>query len=227
MAGAFVTGQSDTDEAQSTTVAPALTGVTAGNILFCCLSYGNSTTVSSVSSSNGGALTEGPTEESTSWGRASIWYLPNCNSGSHTVTISMSGPNHWCRAALLEYSGVQTTTPLDDSNGNASTSATSIGSGNVVTSAACLFIGTGTQGGADANMSHSLTGGTERVEVQDSSYMPISVVESPTLDGTYANTFSHDGSNNYIGTVLAAFLEAAAGSVPPGINLLMPPRRAA
>ena len=220
MAGAFVTGQSDIDQSQSGTVTPTLTGVTAGNILICCLSYGNSTTVSSVESSNGGGLAEGPTEEGTIWGRASIWYLANCNSGSHTVTITMSASNHWCRAALLEYSGVQTTTPLDDSNGGASVSATSIGSGNVVTSADCLFIGTGTQGGGDANMSHSLTGGTEREEVQDTSFMPISVVESPTLDGTYANTFSHDGSLNYIGTVLAAFLEAAAGATPEIIPLM-------
>ena len=215
MAGAFV--QSDVDATTAGDLSLTLTGVGSGNMLIVALSWGHQSTDTSVETDNGGpGFTQAASAEGSNWDRTAIWYLENVNSGTHNVTVDYTGGSHYARGVLLEYSGLATSSALDGNNGgtNGGTPNT-VGSGNITTSADCLFIATGTQDGGDADMTHSLTGATEDYENQDSTYMPVSVASSPTLDGTYSNTFTRvGGGDHYMSTVLAAFLEASGGVAP-------------
>lgn len=217
MAGTYV--QHDHDAKNSGDLSLTLTGVTAGNTLILVCGWGGYTgglaiTLSGISSDNGGAFTQAVLLENQNWRNGCIFYLENCNSGTHNVTVDMTGANsHYGQALLFEYSGLETSSVLAGANSGNSSSATSIGSGNITTSQACLFLGNGTHNSSTAGLSHSLSGGTERAENTDSSsYMPYSVVESAGLaSGTYSNTFTKAGSATEISTVLAAFKESAGG----------------
>jgi protein involved in polysaccharide export with SLBB domain len=215
MAGAFV--QSDVDATTAGDLSLTLTGVGSGNMLIVALSWGHQSTDTSVETDNGGpGFTQAASAEGSNWDRTAIWYLENVNSGTHNVTVDYTGGSHYARGVLLEYSGLATSSALDGNNGgtNGGTPNT-VGSGNITTSADCLFIANGTQDGGDADMTHSLTGATEDYENQDTTYMPVSVASSPTLDGTYSNTFTRvGGGDHYMSTVLAAFLEASGGVAP-------------
>jgi hypothetical protein len=213
MAGEFVAGQSDADEQQNNDPVVTLTGVTAGNFLLVALSYGASRTIDSVISSNGGALTLAVESEAHVWNRCGLWFLENSNSGTHTVTVAMSGGGSFCRAVLLEYTGLETTSVLSDASGsNEAGNNTSVNSGDVTTAENCLFIANGTHSDVTQGLNHDLTGQVERLEDTNADFMPYSVMESPGLaSGTYSNNFSRDGGGNVkMGTVLAAFKEAAA-----------------
>lgn len=222
MAGAYV--QSDVAEADSGNLTPSLTGVAAGNCLILAMSYGQRT-ISSVSSSQDGNFTEGPTDETQTWARVSLWYLENASSGTHTVTISFSGASHYCRAFLGEYSGLETSSVLEDSSAANTGGSSSINSGNVITSQDCTFIGNGTQSDTTVGLSHSFSGHTERYEDTDASRMPISVMEATGVSsGTYSNTFSKASGSHAMATFLAAFKESSGeppAAAPPNLLTLL------
>lgn len=82
---------------------------TAGNLLVCCIgTAGDVTNVTDTAGNTWVKATDGG--GSLLWG--DIWYVENCLSGANTVTLSGGYSSHQ-EIAVLEYSGIATTSALD------------------------------------------------------------------------------------------------------------------
>ena len=109
-------GNASLNSGGSTSVAITLTGVTAGNCLVIGASWvDNTITVSSVSDSNG-TMVDLVTQTSWSSGGAAArsWYVKNTASGSHTITINFSGTATFRNIIVDEFSGANTSTPIEN-----------------------------------------------------------------------------------------------------------------
>lgn len=100
--------------ASTTSMAPALTGVTAGDTLVLAVS---STTLTSgyvataVTDTNGATWVRGPSLPSSA-GAVEIWYGLNASAGTHTLTVTTNSGTNGC--LLDEFSGVATVQPVFD-----------------------------------------------------------------------------------------------------------------
>ncbi len=137
-----------TIQASNTTVAVSYTASqTAGDTNIVVVGWGDtSSTISSVtdSKSNSYALAVGPT--SGTGLRQSTYYARNIAGGSTTVTVTFNKAAAYPDVRILEYSGLDASTPLDKAVGAAG-SGTTANSGTVSTTTASeLIFGAGTSG---------------------------------------------------------------------------------
>ena len=137
-----------TIQASNTTVAVSYTASqTAGDTNIVVVGWGDtSSTISSVtdSKSNSYALAVGPT--SGTGLRQSTYYAKNIAGGSTTVTVTFNKAAAYPDVRVLEYSGLDASTPLDKAVGAAG-SGTTANSGTVSTTTASeLIFGAGTSG---------------------------------------------------------------------------------
>jgi hypothetical protein len=133
----FVQVKAATPQTPSSSVAVTYpVAQTAGNLNIVAVGWNDTTsTVSSISDSQGNTYTLaiGPT---TGTGlRQSIYYAPNIRGGSNTVTVTFNQAAIWVDVRVLEYSGLSTTSPLDVTAGAAGT-GTSASSGAATTTVA-------------------------------------------------------------------------------------------
>jgi IPT/TIG domain len=121
---------------------------TAGNLNVVGVMWGDTTsTVSSVMDSRGNAYTlaVGPTQ--TSGLTSSIYYAKNIAAGSNTVTVTFNQTAGWPNVNVLEYSGLDTASPLDVA-ATASGSGMTANSGSATTTSANeLIVGAGNPSG--------------------------------------------------------------------------------
>ena len=142
---AFVQVNAATPQSASTSVGVSYPlAQTAGNLNIVAVGWNDtSSTVSSVTDSRGNTYTLaiGPT---TGTGlRQSIYYAKNIAGGSNTVTVTFNQAAAYVDVRVLEYSGLDTTNPLDVTAGAAG-SGTSANSGSATTSSATdLLFGAG------------------------------------------------------------------------------------
>ncbi len=141
---AYVQGKSATQTSSASVAVTYAAAQTAGNLNVVAVMWGETTSaVSSVTDSKGNtyALAVGPTKGT---GLSSaIYYAKNIAGGSNTVTVSFNRTAGYPNVNVLEYSGLDTASPLD-------VSAAAVGSGtsgnsgsNTTTSANELIIGLG------------------------------------------------------------------------------------
>jgi hypothetical protein len=133
----FVQVKAATPQTPSSSVAVTYpVAQTAGNLNIVAVGWNDTTsTVSSISDSQGNTYTLaiGPT---TGTGlRQSIYYASNIRGGSNTVTVTFNQAAIWVDVRVLEYSGLSTTSPLDVTAGAAGT-GTSASSGAATTTVA-------------------------------------------------------------------------------------------
>ena len=133
----FVQVKAATPQTPSSSVAVTYpVAQTAGNLNIVAVGWNDTTsTVSSISDSQGNTYTLaiGPT---TGTGlRQSIYYAPNIKGGSNTVTVTFNQAAIWVDVRVLEYSGLSTTSPLDVTAGAVGT-GTSASSGAATTTVA-------------------------------------------------------------------------------------------
>ncbi|HEY4210838.1 MAG TPA: LysM peptidoglycan-binding domain-containing protein [Steroidobacteraceae bacterium] len=135
---AYVQGNSNDPQSPTNTVSVTFTSAqTAGHLNVIAIGWNNATsTISSVTDTAGNTYTLaiGPTTASGN-GRQSIYYAKNINAAaanSNTVTVTFSGSVPYPDLRATEYSGINTTSPLDVTKG-ASGSSTSTSSGSVTT----------------------------------------------------------------------------------------------
>jgi hypothetical protein len=145
----FVQVKSATPQSASASVAVAYTAAqTAGNTNIVAVGWNDTTsTVSSVTDSRGNAYTlaVGPT---TGTGlRQSIYYAKNIGSGSNTVTVAFNQAAAFVDVRALEYSGLDTSAPLDQATGASGTSSTPNSGAVNTTSANELIFGAGMTAG--------------------------------------------------------------------------------
>ena len=105
--------------AVATSIGPAFgQATTAGNFLLCLVASGGNTALT-LSLNQG--WTQGPHNTATG-AHAEIWFKPNCAAGETAPTVTASASTR-IDAVLLEFSGIATTTPLDQSGSLNSTTS--------------------------------------------------------------------------------------------------------
>ena len=219
-------------------LAVTITGVMAGNCLTFSVSYADLTNVfaspATPTDSNGSvSVAIAPNQVFGGGARsgACIYYVPNCNSGSHTITFNPGGGGSglYAEASLVEWSGL-TTAPLDKSTSNdqpsaASTTTTNTGttsalsqSNELVVAALCLNAATGL---ANAGISTPATTGYTSIFVNQGTLSNVGAEHSYKEAGSTAGqiatwTYTSDSSMATTQAVIATFLE---NSVPPLISI--------
>jgi hypothetical protein len=136
-----------TIQASNTTVAASFVGSqTAGDLNVVVVGWGNTAGISSVSDSKGNqySLAVGPT--SGSGLKQSTYYAKNIAGGTNTVTVTFSPAAAYPDVRILEYSGLDTSAPLDVAVGAAGTGTTANSGAASTTTADELIFGAGTSG---------------------------------------------------------------------------------
>ena len=141
----------------NSTVVPVAYGLaqTAGNLNIVVVGWNDTTaSVGSVVDSRGNSyvLAVGPTSGTAL--RQSIYYAKNIVGGSNTVTVTFNQAAFFVDVRVLEYSGLDTSTPLDVTAGASGSSASANSGAATTTSANELIFGAGTTAGS------YLSGGT-------------------------------------------------------------------
>jgi IPT/TIG domain len=142
---AFVQVKAATPQTASASVAVTYTAAqTAGNLNVVLVGWNDTTsTVSSVTDSRGNtyALAIGPT--SGTGLRQSIYYAKNIAAGSNTVTVKFNQAAAFVDIRALEYSGLDTVSPLDVTAGAAGSGTTGNSGSATATSVKELIVGAG------------------------------------------------------------------------------------
>jgi hypothetical protein len=146
----FVQVNAATPQTPSASV-PVAFGVaqTAGNLNLVVVGWNDTTsTVSSVSDSRGNTYTQAGTTVTGTGLRQAIYYARNIAGGSNTVTVGFNQAAAFVDVRILEYSGLDTTSPLDVTAGAAGTSSSPNSGAATTTAANELIFGAGiTSGG--------------------------------------------------------------------------------
>jgi len=145
---AFVQVNAVTPQTSSTAVVLSY-GVaqTAGNLNIVVVGWNDTTsTVSSVSDSRGNTYTQAGTTISGTTLRQAIYYAKNIAVGSNTVTVAFNQAAAFVDLRILEYSGLDTNSPLDVTAGAAGSSISPNSGAATTTSANELIFGAGTTG---------------------------------------------------------------------------------
>ena len=117
---------------------------TAGNLNIVAVGWNDTTsTVSSVSDSRGNVYTQAGTMTTGTALRQAIYYAKNIAAGSNTVTVVFNQAAVYVDVRILEYSGLDTTSPLDVTAGAAGSSASANSGAATTTSGNELIFGAG------------------------------------------------------------------------------------
>jgi len=100
---------------------------TAGNIILVGFDFASGPSFSSISDSQGNTFTEVGSQLTTPAGsRSRLYYANNIKGGADTVTVHTTASASFIKVQVVEYSGVNTTTPIDvqySSTGSAGSAA--------------------------------------------------------------------------------------------------------
>ncbi|HXM28117.1 MAG TPA: hypothetical protein VN957_18985, partial [Chthoniobacterales bacterium] len=142
-APAYVQGAYATPQTPQTTVSvPYAAAQNAGNLNVVIVGWNDTTNaVTSVKDSQGNVyqVAVGPTKQSTALSQ-SIYYAKSILGGSNTVTVQFSGSASYPDIRVLEYSGLDTSNPLDTTNGASGGGSTSSTGAITTTSASELLV---------------------------------------------------------------------------------------
>ena len=161
-ARAAVTFVQEADQAARsvTTVKQSLrASTTAGNLLVVGILYDTTVAVSSVVDSQGNsyAAVSNPALGSAVSGDAGVFYARNIHGGADTVTVTLSKAALFADVYVLEYSGADTTNPLDAATGAGGTGKTGSSGAVTTTSPNDLVFGMCADGGGVPSPGTGLT----------------------------------------------------------------------
>jgi len=197
----------------STMSVPFTAAQTAGDLIVVGLSWGSGVTISSVTDTKGNtyALAAGPTTFS---GAASaIYYAKNivaAAAGANTVTVTFSAATGTPDLRVAEYSGINTTSPLDVTAVSTGTSITSDSGSATTTNANDLLVGVNAvlSGTAGAG-----TGYTSRqISTFDGNILEDKIVSAT---GAYSATATLSSSAAWIMQMAAFKGSGSADTTPP------------
>jgi len=204
---AFVTG--NVKACTATSCAVSVTGTNTGDVIILGLFVFDSTSVSSVTDTQGNTyapITSSPWTGGCGTRVERLYYAKNIVGGADTITVTLSG-SVYMELRAYDYSGLDTSSPLDVSATPQTGSSTSATSGSLsTTNASDLLFGyfhywsavTATPG----------AGFTARTLPGDGG--PVAEDESVASTGPYSSTMSFSGSTAYV-AFFVAFKAAASG----------------
>jgi hypothetical protein len=118
---------------------------TAGNLNVVVVGWNDTTsTVSGVSDSRGNSYSQAGTMVTGAGIRQAIYYAKNIVGGSNTVTVTFNQAAPYVDVRILEYSGLDTSNPLDVTAGAAGSGTAASSGAATTTSANELIFGAGT-----------------------------------------------------------------------------------
>jgi RHS repeat-associated protein len=180
----------------------------AGNLIIAEVDFPSTSTFTSISDSKGNTYVQIGAEQTTGFSiKSRLYYAKNIASGTNTVTTVVSGSPAYHELYIHEYSGLDTTSPLDGFSVNAA-SSTSFTSGNVTTNFAndLLYGAEIDSGGASAG-----TGWTTRSTLDGN----VVADKNGAAAGNYA--YAGTSSGQYV-----AWIAAFKPSGTPSITSLSP-----
>jgi hypothetical protein len=147
---AFVQVNAATPPAPSSSVAVAYPlAQTAGNLNIVVVGWNDTTsTLTSLMDSRGNTYAQAGTTITGPGIRQAIFYAKNIAAGSNTVTATFNQAAAYVDVRVLEYSGLDTTSPLDVAAGASGTNSSPSSGAATTTSANELIFGAGTTGGS-------------------------------------------------------------------------------
>jgi hypothetical protein len=185
----------------------------AGDLLLVAFDYDSNATPSSLTDSLGDVFTEVGSQLRSPGGALSrVYYAKNIKGGADTVTVTLSASSSYLELYLTEYSGINTTNPIDAEAG-ASGNAGAVSSGNATTTVAGDMI----YGYCDGDGACTVGSGFSALSTLNSN---LSEDKQAGGAGSYAAT----GSSNSGWTMQMVALKPGSASVPgpapaPGASL--------
>jgi len=209
----------------STTVSsiavPFTNAQTAGDFIAVGVSWGSGVSISSITDTKGNAYTLAVGPTTFSGAASAIYYAKNiaaAAAGANTVTVTFSAATGTPDLRVAEYSGVNTTSPLDVTAVSTGTSATSDSGSATTTNANDLLIG------INAVLSGTQSAGTgytsRQISLYDGNILEDRIVSAT---GAYSATATLSSSAAWI-MQMAAFKAAVSGgdttppSAPTGLH---------
>jgi RHS repeat-associated protein len=213
----YVTG--NMNACTATSCAVNLSGTGAGNLIVLGLFVGDSTTVSSVTDTQGNTYT---LISSSTWSPSGyvekLYYAKNIAGGADTITVTLSG-SKYMELHAYDYSGLDTSSPLDTYSTNTGLSVTTGTSGNLTTTNANdLLFGFFHSDNGVTNTAG--TGYTPRTFSGDG--YPLGEDKYVTSTGTYSATMSFSLAADYVGFLVAFKGASGGGGSSPAITSLSP-----
>jgi len=194
--------------------------VTAGNFLVCCISTAGD--VTNVTDTLGHTWTKAVDRGNALWLLYSdIWYVANCSGGANTVTLS-GGFANFEHIWVGEYSGMATTTPLDQT-ASAQNDINEPDSTATATTAQAdeLLIG---MVGNESTRTMIWNGNLTEIDELASNSRALSVGESiVSATGAYSSTATKSGTCAWM-ALIATFKGAAAAASNIPYDLAHSPR---
>jgi PKD repeat protein len=182
---AFVQVASSTPQTSQTSVATAFVQAqTSGNLNVVVVGWNNATSnITSVTDSRGNAYQlAAPTTRSGAISQA-IYYAKNIAAGANTVTVAFNAATPYVDIRIAEYSGLDSTNPLDVTSSAGGSSAQPSSGTATTTKATELLVGAGTTTGAFTGAGSGYT--TRIITEPDHDILEDRVV---TSTGTYSAT---------------------------------------
>ena len=212
-APAYVTG--NVNACSATSCAASLTGTNAGDLIVVGLFVLDSTSVSSVTDTQGNTYTLIGSPQTWSLHNfvERLYYAKNIKGGADTTTVVLSG-SKYMEVRLYDYSGLSTSSPLDTSATPQTGTSVTGTSGSLTTgNANDLLFGFFHSDNSVTNTPGS--GFTGRTFPGDS--YPLAEDEYVTSINLFSATMNFSGSADYVG-FLVAFKAAASGGTGPTIS---------
>src|SRR5262245_2397714 len=189
---------------------------TAGNLIVVAVLFSPSTAlVTGITDTRGNTYVQARSHtNSTGNIYGTVWYAKNVAAGANTVTLSFSGVSS-SQMIILEYSGLDTTAPLDQVNSATSSSAgTVLNSGNVTTTAANELI----FGAAGVASAANITPGAGFTERQDCNNKLEAMDQVVSATGTYAASWTDDVSGHWVALVVTFSAGGALAPITPTVG---------
>jgi chitodextrinase len=161
---------------------------TAGNLIVVYVNWGNTGTVS-ISDSRGNTYQSavGPTSWSTSY-RAQVFYARNIAAGTNTITATFGTTiSSFGIVYIHEYSGIDTTAPLDVAVAGTGTSSALVSGSATTTNATDLLFAAGSS-------SNTVTASGSGYTARSFAFGNITEDRNVTATGAYSATATHNGT---------------------------------
>ena len=204
-------------QSSNTSVAVAYTNSqTAGDLNVVAVGWGDTVSaISSVTDTKGNTYTRAVGPTSNTGLQQAIYYAKNIAGGSNTVTVKFNQAAAYPDVRILEYSGLDPTSPLDVTAGAAG-SGTSANSGSATTTSANeLIFGAGSTTGTD--FTQPGTGFTTRIV---NIYGNLAEDKTVSSAGSNSATATNSGGNWVM--QMATFKAASASSAAPTVTAISP-----
>jgi hypothetical protein len=179
--------------------------VSAGNLLVICIAVRTDVAVNSVAGSVNASWPQAGTTQDDNTTNTRQYYVENCSGGSETVTVTTAS-SATVYLNLSEWSGIRTSTALDQTNGASNASGTSHSHGSITTTGPGLIITASAQNGAATET--VATGFTALTNTGARDYFQYKISSgAETTTATYTTDVSVASTAR-----IANFLDASAGS---------------